>query len=245
MNQLLCPTISKQDRRHYQSLGYLLPQNPLFPDAQFTKLQLRFEELLAENGVENLDVPHFKNPDLLEYLLADEVLNVVEALIGPDFGLWSSHFICKEPGIGRATPWHEDSAYWHGRFDNFDNIVTLWLAIDPSTLENGCMQVIPGSHLEDSGSYKSVDISKNIFGEELEHVDEKSAVAFELKPNHFSLHDSRIIHGAQANKSSLRRCGYTMRYFSQQMRFNQENLSNRTHHIWHCRGKNPHHNPVE
>ena len=57
-----------------------------------------------------MDVPHFKHPELFEWLLADEVLDFVEAFIGPDIALWSSHFISKPPGDGKRVPWHEDSA---------------------------------------------------------------------------------------------------------------------------------------
>ncbi|WP_254638882.1 hypothetical protein [Cohnella sp. GbtcB17] len=45
-------------------------------------------------------------------------------------------------------------------------------------------------------------------------VDEKKAAYFELEPGKCSLHDSRIIHGAEPSTSPYRRCGYTMRYFS-------------------------------
>jgi len=71
---------------------------------------------------------------------------------------------------------------------------------------------------------------------------EATAVYFELEPNSCSLHDARIIHGAEPNTSARRRCGYTMRYFSQTMRLIPEN--NQGHLLWHCRGKNIANNPV-
>ena len=69
-----------------------------------------------------------------------------------------------------------------------------------------------------------------------ELIDEEDAVYFELQPNESSLHDARIIHGAEANTSSLRRCGYTMRYFSLERRVLPER--NGTQKVWHCRGQN-------
>ena len=68
-------------------------------------------------------------------------LDVVESLIGPDIALWSSHFLCKPAGTGKRAPWHEDSAYWGQVLDPME-VVTIWLAIDPSTPENGCMRVL-------------------------------------------------------------------------------------------------------
>ena len=214
--------LSKADVAQYAREGYVLHRAPVFSAQKFARLTAIFEELLAGIGTartDTLDVPHFRDARLLDFLLDDAVLDLVEPLIGPDIGLWSSHFISKEPGIGRATPWHTDADYWENRFDSFTSIVTVWLAIDRSDRSNGCMRVIPGSHLAKSGEYEPADSQTNTFERQLKNVDETKAVYFELSPNECSLHDSRLVHGAEANTSSRCRCGYTMRYFSQQMRY--------------------------
>ena len=146
-----------------------------------------FEEQLEEKGSklsDELDTPHFRDERLLDFLLADEVLDLVEPIIGPNIGLWSSHFICKDPHVGRATPWHEDSAYWNGRLSSFDKIITVWLAIDRSWKENGCMRVIPGTHHSGFSDYEEVDGTKNLFDTQIKSgsVDESRAVYFELEP---------------------------------------------------------------
>ena len=98
--------------RFYIENGYWLHKKPLFTDEKFAQLCTLFEEILADQDkgrrADQLDLPHFRYPALFEFLLADQVLDLVEPFIGPNIGLWSSHFICKEPQIGRATPWHED-----------------------------------------------------------------------------------------------------------------------------------------
>ena len=231
----------------YRRQGYYLFRQPVFAPDRFAQLTAIFEELLANKGnqrADQLDTPHFHEPRLLDFLLDDRILDMVEPVLGPDIGLWSSHFICKEPNIGRATPWHEDSAYWKGRFDRFDGIVTIWLAIDPSDRDNGCMKVIPATHHNGFSDYTPVDATVNTFDREIPNVDNSQAVYFELAPNQCSLHDSRLIHGADANRSPRRRCGYTMRYFSQQMKYNADFGGNRSFKIWHARGRNPHGNPV-
>ena len=232
----------------YWEQGYHLFNEPVFSLERFARLQAIFEELYAarnDSPTDSLDTPHFNNPELLDFLLSDDVLNIIEPLIGPDIGLWSSHFIAKEPLVGKATPWHEDSSYWNGRFDSFDGIATLWLAIDPVDAENGAMKVIPGTHKTADNEYEPADTSIYTFDEKIVGVDDSQAITFELKPNECSLHDSRIIHGADANKSPRRRCGYTMRYFSQQMKMDRDHPNNRGFKTWHARGKNPHNNPVE
>lgn len=231
----------------YHEQGYFIRREPLFAQGDFDRLRAIFEEHLAGRGKklgDELDTPHFHDERLLEFLMHDRVLGIVASLIGPDIGLWSSHFISKEPKTGRPTPWHTDAGYWKGRFDAFTGIVTVWLAIDRSDEGNGCMRVIPGTHRDEDGEYIPVDAAANTFARELQNVDESSAVYFELDPNECSLHDSRLVHGARANTSDRRRTGYTMRYFSQQMRLNLDHPSNGTHRLWHCCGENPHKNPV-
>lgn len=223
----------------FQEQGYVLPHQQLFTPEKFAELQAIFEEQLAQKGEkrsDELDTPHFRDERLLAFLLSNEVLDLVEPLIGPNIALWSSHFICKDPFIGRATPWHEDSAFWKGRCSSYEKIVTVWLALDQSTQENGCMQVIPGTHLAGGFSeYVEVNPTQHTFSEQIKGLDPSRTVAFELQPGEYSLHDGRIIHGAHANTSPFRRCGYTMRYLSTAIRIYPE--KNQGHRIWLARGQ--------
>ncbi|MBW7452955.1 phytanoyl-CoA dioxygenase family protein [Paenibacillus sepulcri] len=232
-------TLSKEQVDYYQENGYLLHNKQLFSPEKMRTLTEIFEEQLAQKGSklsDELDTPHFRDERLLDYLLSDEVLDLVEPIIGPNIGLWSSHFICKDPVVGRPTPWHEDSTYWKGRLSSFDKIITVWLAIDRSWKENGCMRVIPGTHRNGFSEYEDIDAAKNLFATQIKNVDESEAVYFELEQGECSLHDSRIIHGAEANKSPYRRCGYTMRYFSTEAKVVPE--KNPGFKVWLARGKN-------
>lgn len=232
----------------YAQNGYYLFHQPVFSEEKFTKLKVFFENLLSQSNIrgDELDTPHFEHPELFEFLLADEVLDLVEPLIGPNIGLWSSHFISKEPFTGRATPWHEDTGYWKGRFDRMDKIVTVWLALDKVDQANGCMAVIPGTHKNGYSQYEPVDGETNSFSSQIkpDSFDENQAVYFELEPNQCSLHDGRIIHGAKANTSPRRRAGYTMRYFSLEMKLDIDDPRNKNHLIYGCRGENIANNPL-
>lgn len=237
--------LNEQEVKFYEENGYYLYKKPLFSADKMKELTGIFEEHLAQKGSklsDELDTPHFDDERLLKFLMSDEVLDLVEPIIGPNIGLWSSHFISKEPLQGRATPWHEDSAYWKGRISSYDKIVTVWLALDRSWEENGCMRVIPGTHNGGFSEYEEVDASNNLFATRVKGLDDdERAVYFELEPGECSLHDSRIIHGAKANTSPYRRCGYTMRYFSTEACIIPE--KNATHKVWLARGKDIAGNP--
>lgn len=231
-------TLSHDEVAYFKQHGYFLYNKPVFAPEKFNRLVAIFEEHLANKGnkqSDELDMPHLQDARLLEFLLSDEALDLVEPLIGPNIGLWASHFICKDPHVGRLTPWHEDSAYWKGRVSAYDQMVTIWLAIDRSDRENGCMRVIPGTHTNGFSDYEAVDMKKSSFGHQIKNLDDSQAVDFVLNPDECSLHDARIIHGADANTSDRRRTGYTMRYFSTETKVYPE--KNPGHLLWLARGK--------
>jgi ectoine hydroxylase-related dioxygenase (phytanoyl-CoA dioxygenase family) len=126
-----------------------------------------------------------------------------------------------------------------------ENICTVWLALDDVDAENGAMQVIPGTHLNGFSAYEAVDKAQNIFDSQIrpELVDEKRAVTFELKAGQCSLHEARIIHGAQANISPRRRAGYTMRYLPLTSKI--EPSRNPEGRFWLARGEDVAGNPLE
>lgn len=222
----------------YEREGYTLFHQPVFAPEKFERLRAIFEENLERYGAANLDMPHTRDERLLEFLLAPEVLDLVEPLTGPNIGLWASHFISKEPRTGKATPWHEDSAYWEGRISDMAGICTVWLALDRVFPENGSMGVIPGTHTNGFSEYEKEGKEENFAGFERrirpEAIDESKAVFFTLEPNEASLHEARIVHGARANTSDFRRAGYTMRYFPTTARIIPER--NPGHRLWLARG---------
>lgn len=228
----------------YSREGYLVFNQPVLPADKFASLKDYFEQLLAklppQERPESMDVPHFTHPRLLEWAMAPEILALVEPVVGHDVALFSTHFICKPKGNGKRVPWHEDSAYWNGLIQPMQ-VVTVWLAIDPSVRENGCMKVIPHTHLTGKAGfsdYDPVDADKNVFHTEVTAAqrDESKQIYVELQPNECSLHDARIIHGSEANTSSMRRCGWTLRFCSTAVKFNEFRFAG-AHQVYLAQGK--------
>lgn len=219
--------LDQQEIAHYRQQGYLQLKRPVLPAARFTALQRYFDAMLAAlppgERPEAMDVPHFMHPRLLDWACDPAILALVEPLLGPDIALFSTHFICKPEGNGKRVPWHEDSAYWRKDIEPME-VVTVWLALDHSTRANGCMRVIPRSHVEGMAGYSDYVAAEGdaVFPTEIckPQRDEARAVYLELAPNEASLHDARIQHGSEANTSALRRCGWTLRFCSTRSRFN-------------------------
>jgi len=141
----------------------------------------------------------------------DRLLDIAESFIGPNIALFASHYICKPPFDGQAVLWHQDGSYWPLQPME---VITLWLAVDDSTPENGCMRVIPGTHTMELQALKKRTDVANVLGSGLDEslIDESKAIDLRLKAGDVSTHHPNLIHGSHANNSSRRRAGLTIRY---------------------------------
>lgn len=138
------------------------------------------------------------------------LLDIAEMFVGPDIALFASHYIAKPPFSGKRVPWHQDGAFWP--LDPM-NVVTLWLAVDESTPENGCLRVIPGSHTEKLHGIRERAGDDAVFDVESDvAVDESQAVDLVVQPGDVEVHHPNIMHGSEPNTSPRRRCGLTIRY---------------------------------
>ncbi|HEX3789128.1 MAG TPA: phytanoyl-CoA dioxygenase family protein [Pseudonocardiaceae bacterium] len=233
--------LSATELEFYRTYGYLT-KDALLPQADFQALRSHFERKLAAlpegERPENMDVPHFTDPALFRWLLHEDVLDLVESIIGPDIAVFSSHFFCKPAGDGKSVPWHQDAYFWRETIEPAARAITVWLAIDPSTEENGCMRVIPGSHRASAAGYRNLDSEQSVFDEELipSEIEADRAVPVEVLPNQCSIHPGTLVHGSNANTSALRRCAFTMRYIPTTVRFNHEKLGHK-HQVFLARGE--------
>jgi phytanoyl-CoA hydroxylase len=141
----------------------------------------------------------------------DRLLDVAETFIGPNIALFASHYIAKRPFDGQAVLWHQDGSYWP--LEPMA-VVTLWLALDDSTPENGCMRVIEDSQSMSLQEVKPRTDVDNVLSSGMDEskVDESKAIDVILKAGDVSMHSPTIVHGSNANTSPKWRRGLTIRY---------------------------------
>ena len=160
----------------------------------------------------------FRNKPHLALTWADElirypkILDAVEDILGPNLLVWSSSLFVKEPHDPHYISWHQDSTYWGL---SHPDVVTAWLALSVSDRPNGCMRVVPGTHLMDQLPHKDTFAADNLLtrGQEvMVDVDEAKVVDIVLQPGEFSLHHVRIVHGSEPNRADQRRIGFAVRY---------------------------------
>src|SRR5450755_1165576 len=75
------------------------------------------------------------------------LVDSAEALLGGEVYHYHSKMIMKEPKVGGAWAWHQDYGYWYQNGVLFPLLTSAFIAVDRATKENGCLQVLKGSHL--------------------------------------------------------------------------------------------------
>ena len=156
---------------------------------------------------------HLVLPWVYQIASHPNVLDAVEGVIGPDILVLGSDWFVKFPHDKAFISWHQDGAYW-GLHP--PKVTTAWIALSTSTPENGCMQVMPGTH-NASFPQKDTYAEDNALsrGQEIAvDVDETKAVNIVLGPGEMSLHHIGIAHGSKANRSDNARIGIAIRYMT-------------------------------
>ena len=201
-------------RGQYEQDGYVVVRDVL-DSGLVREASAHVDWLLAKNpGLRPEQLGHtlMRDDPFWVRLVGDErLLGIAEQFIGPHIALFASHYISKPPYDGQAVLWHQDGSYWP--LDPME-VVTLWLAIDESTPENGCLRVIPGTHTLALQTLRPRKDVANVLESEMDpsFVDESRAVDLVLAPGDVSVHHPHVIHGSNANLSPKRRCGLTIRY---------------------------------
>lgn len=128
-------------------------------------------------------------------------------LLGGPVRFWHDQLFCKPPRHGGVVAWHQDYSYWT-RTEPMAHL-TCWIALDDATVENGCLQYVPGSHrwslLPITGLAGGMDSVKSVLTEEQRA--QFRPVAIELRKGEASFHHPLMVHGSSENKSNRPRRG--------------------------------------
>ncbi|VTU00170.1 phytanoyl- dioxygenase : Phytanoyl-CoA dioxygenase OS=Solibacter usitatus (strain Ellin6076) GN=Acid_3663 PE=4 SV=1: PhyH [Gemmataceae bacterium] len=195
--------------------GYLKPFR-IFTDAEVADLRAYFADLLARYTAEGKDSysissAHLRHGRVWDVLTNPRVVAIVTDLLGPSVVGWGSHFFCKMPGDGKTVSWHQDASYWPL---TPSKAVTVWLAIDDADRGNAAMKYIPGTHVLGHLTYKLTETDpSNVLNQTVPEVEKYGEPVYaELRAGEASVHSDLLLHGSDANESTRRRCGLTLRY---------------------------------
>lgn len=213
----MATTLSSDQQQFFRRNGYLLDLPQIYSAEQMREHNEKFAKLatLLEPGESYKDIREWHETSrwLFDIAMNPKILDLVEGIIGPDFYLWASNFFVKEPRTRDTVGWHQDAYYWPMAPHN---TVTVWLAFSDVDVDNGALQIVPGSHRagvmkherhssEETDSVILLELETGSFAAD-------TAVSMCLRAGQVSMHDDRAVHGSPANPSDRRRAGLTLRY---------------------------------
>ena len=148
-------------------------------------------------------------PSLHAAAMSQRLHLVLDQILGKGRVLFQDMALIKPPKIGGAKRWHQDASYF--RVSDPNLIVGVWIALDPATKENGCMEVIPGSHLGGPAIHlPDVDVNEcHIRNDQLRL---KDRVAIELAPGDALIFHALLHHYTAPNRSAYRRRAIQFHY---------------------------------
>ena len=205
----------------YNKDGYIRPID-VYSESEIDDIRIYFDKLLedtisAGGNSYSISTAHMKYGRVYDMLTHPKLVDCVADILGDDVVAWGSHFFCKMPGDGKAVAWHQDASYWPL---SPSKAVTVWLAIDDADLENGCMKFIAGSQHSGHLTYrKSNPDEHSVLGQTVENPEQYGKIVVDnLKAGQASIHNDLLLHGSDANNSTRRRCGLTLRYAAAEVR---------------------------
>lgn len=132
----------------------------------------------------------------------ERVVRGCEKLLGGEVYHYHSKMVLKDAKVGGAWAWHQDYGYWYQNGVLFPLLTSVFIAVDPSRKENGCLQVLKGSH--HCGRINHV-LTGDQAGADREHVDELmkrlELVYVEMDPGDALFFHSNLLHRSDQNKS--------------------------------------------
>ena len=162
----------------------------------------------ADQRMSKLFNLHRKEP-FRSFAMHPQVLGAIHAILGPEAAIFNSQYIFKNPGVW-GQPWHQDSLYY--RFDRMPQ-VGVWLATSRATIENGCLFVAPGSHLEPIHEHVPDARPGANFGYvEVVDYDFSRQVPVLMEPGDVLVFHSFLMHKSNDNSSNDRRSALVYHY---------------------------------
>jgi hypothetical protein len=214
--------LTDEQRAAWERDGVLVIES-LFSEAELPRMLDEVESVLAEvreeersgkTGGQRLDsgvyVGLSVKRELFRAVARDaRLLDALEGLIGPEIGFLSDKVVFKDRAVEYESPWHQDWAYWGG-----SHKISVWVALDEATPENGCLRILPGSHRAAVAHDKVQGVPG--FGNRLDPgergLDMARAVTLPARPGTAIFFHDLTLHASLPNRSGKKRRALIITY---------------------------------
>lgn len=132
----------------------------------------------------------------------ERIVNAMEQLLGDEVYHYHSKMSIKEPFVGGAWSWHQDYGYWYQNGCLFPDMASVMIAVDPNTRENGCLQVLRGSHKLGRVEHGRFGDQTGADPERVEHAMKQLELVYcEMAPGDALFFHSNTLHRSDQNRS--------------------------------------------
>jgi ectoine hydroxylase-related dioxygenase (phytanoyl-CoA dioxygenase family) len=205
----------------YHRDGYLLVED-LFSAEETAALLAASGGRADESGWKSTDADGHSHRMALWMDIADDVwgaasscpriVNTVRILQGEDVSFFHGKVLMKEPGCG-AVEWHQDYGYWYDQGFLQPRMMSAWVALDPATRANGCLEVLRGSHRLGRLTHVSAGTQTGADPKRLEQIRSHfEHVRCEMRPGSVLFFDNLLLHGSAPNRSADPRRSFIICY---------------------------------
>ncbi len=169
----------------------------------------------TQGGTAKLAIWNGAGDDLYGLVARSErIVNTMERLLDGEVYHWHSKMTIKDPYTGGAWEWHQDYGYWYSYACLYPDLATCWIAVDKATQENGCLQVLVGSHR--LGRIDHAPAGATQSGADPERVEAAMKILkrefCELESGDAIFFHSNLLHCSGLNKSPSPRWGFLCCY---------------------------------
>jgi ectoine hydroxylase-related dioxygenase (phytanoyl-CoA dioxygenase family) len=153
-------------------------------------------------AVVNVMLPRRYFPDWQGNVFEQRATSIAEQLCGEGMTIDFDQLLAKSPGRADAVfHWHQDQAYWIDTDDR--RTATCWLAVDDSTVENGCMQFLPGSHHEQVRPHRPLHGDRSASHTLVTDLGPDDVMRpVEIGRGDITVHNEGVLHGSGGNTSA-------------------------------------------
>lgn len=202
-----------QDVANFREQGFVLARK-LFSDteAQLLSQYARADQAIAANATTRSDAAGGQTTLSLSNEVQDDLYGAVvrsrrvaenmSAFLGDEVYHYHHKMMLKEPLVGGAWEWHQDYGYWYDFGCLFPTMASCFIAVDPATRENGCLQVIPGSHHLGRMNHMKVGGQTGADPERVAAVVERLSIEHvEMQPGDGLFFHGNLLHRSDQNTS--------------------------------------------
>ena len=210
--------VSPENKRQFEEVGFFVLED-LFSDAEIDGVAVELQRYIDETnaqlrqsggrGISRPDEIVFtafiaeKCDAVRTFIKNDTFVEITRELIGDNVRLYWNQAVFKYPETQQEFPWHQDNGYTPLDPEQY---YTCWLALSDSTLENGCIWVLPGTHKLGTQPHSDSEIGR------VGYKGDETGVPVPLTKGSMAVFSSLTMHRSGANTTDGVRKAYIVQY---------------------------------